>query len=104
GRATALRLAQAGAHVAILARGEAALAAVRAELGAAARDPEQRFAAMPCAGADAPQVDDAVAAAIAALGGLDLLVNNAGIAIAKRFSDTSLAEVRRGFDVDVLGA
>jgi 3-dehydrosphinganine reductase len=104
GRATALRLAQAGAHVAILARGEAALASVRAELGAAARDPEQRFAAIPCDVADAAQVDDAVAAAIAALGGLDLLVNNAGIAIAKRFSDTSLAEFRRVFDVNVFGA
>lgn len=104
GRATALRLAAAGAHVAILARGEAALSSVRAELGAAARDAEQRFAAIPCDIADTGQVDHAVAAAIAALGGLDLVVNNAGIPLAKRFEDTSLAEFSRVLDVNVLGA
>jgi len=104
GRATALQLAGAGAHVAILARGESALASVRAELAAAAPRPEQRFAAIPCDVADAAQVDHAVAAAIAALGGLDLVVNNAGIAVAKRFEDTSQDEFDRVLDVNFFGA
>ena len=104
GRATALRLAERGAHVAILARGEAALASVRAELARAAPRSEQRFAAIPCDVADAAQVADAVAAAIAALGGLDLVVNNAGIPRAARFEDTSAEEFRRVLDVNFLGA
>lgn len=104
GRATALQLAEVGAHVAILARGEAALASVRAELGSRARGSEQRFAAIPCDVADPAQVEHAVAAAIAALGGLDLVVNNAGIARAARFEDTTLDDFRRVLDINFLGA
>jgi 3-dehydrosphinganine reductase len=104
GRATALRLARSGAHVAILARGEAALASVRAELAVEARDSEQRFAAIPCDVADPPQVSQAVAETVAALGGLDLVVNNAGIPRAARFEDITAAEFARVLDVNFLGA
>jgi 3-dehydrosphinganine reductase len=104
GRATALQLAAAGAHVAILARGEAALASVRAELGSAARGAEQRFAAVPCDIAVAEQVEHAVAATVDALGGLDLVVNNAGVPRAARFEDTTDAEFRRVLDVNFFGA
>jgi 3-dehydrosphinganine reductase len=104
GRATALQLAREGAHVAITARGAAALASVRAELEAAAPGAEQRFAAFPCDVADAAQVEEMVAGATAALGGLDLVVNNAGIARAARFEDTSADEFRRLLDVNFLGA
>jgi len=104
GRATALQLAREGAHVAIAARGAAALASVRAELAAAARGADPRFAAFPCDVADPAQVEEMVAGAIAALGGLDLVINNAGIAQAARFEDTSAADFRRLLDVNFLGA
>jgi 3-oxoacyl-[acyl-carrier protein] reductase len=70
GRAIALGFAQAGARVAICARGAAALEATRAELG------EGAFAA-PCDLADAGAIARFVPAAAAALGGIDILVNNA---------------------------
>jgi 3-dehydrosphinganine reductase len=104
GRAVALRLAREGAHVAILARGAAGLASVRAELAAAATRSEQRFAAVPCDVADAAGVAAAIARAVEALGGLDLLVNNAGTPRAARFEDTTADEFRRVLDVNFLGA
>lgn len=104
GRATALQLAREGAHVAIAARGAAALASVRTELGGVARGADQRFAAFPCDVADPVQVEEMVGGAIAALGGLDLVVNNAGIARATRFEDTPAEEFRRLLDVNFLGA
>lgn len=104
GRATALALARRGAHVALLARGARGLEEACAEAGAAATSPAQRFFAVPCDVADAAQVETAVAGAAAALGGLDLVVNNAGIAHAARFEDTPLEVFRRVFEVNFLGA
>lgn len=104
GRATALGLARRGAHVALLARGARALEAVCAEVAAVAASPAQRFVALPCDVADAAQVEAGVAGAAAALGGLDLVVNNAGIAHAERFEDTPLEVFRRIFEVNFLGA
>lgn len=103
GRALALALARRGAHVAILARGAAALAAVRDELVAAATDPAQRFAALPCDVADAAAAARAVDGAAEALGGLDFVVNNAGVALAQRFEDTELDAFRRVLDVNFHG-
>jgi 3-dehydrosphinganine reductase len=103
GRALALGLAREGASVAIAARGAAALEAVRAELAAAAPDPAQRFAALPLDVADAAQVHDGVARARAALDGLDLVVNDAGIAHAARMVDTPLEVFRRVLEVNFLG-
>lgn len=103
GRALALALVRDGAHVAILARGHERLTAVRHELEQAAR-PGQRVAAVAADVADAAQTQRAVAECAAALGGLDLLVNDAGIALARRAADTSLADYRRVLEVDFLGA
>ncbi len=72
GRVIARRFADAGARVFVCDIDEAALAAFRAEnpaIGAAKADV-----------ADFRQVDALFAAATSALGGLDVLVNNAGIA------------------------
>jgi 3-dehydrosphinganine reductase len=104
GRAIALGLARAGAHVAIVARREGPLAEALAALRAAAPDPAQRFAAIPADVAEPEQAARAVTACVAALGGLDLVVNNAGAARALRFEDTPLAEFRRLLDVNFLGA
>ena len=53
--------------------------------------------------ADAASVDAAVAAAVASLGGLDVLVNNAGIGAAGTVADNDDAEWHRVFDVNVVG-
>jgi len=104
GRAIALALARAGAHVAIVARRPGPLEDTRAALRAAAPDAAQRFAAIAADVADPEQAARAVEEAVAALGGLDLVVNNAGAARALRFEDTPLAEFRRLLDVNFLAA
>jgi 3-dehydrosphinganine reductase len=104
GRAIALALARAGAHVAIVARREGPLHATAEALRAAAADPGQRIAAIAADVADEAQAARAVAQAASALGGLDLVVNNAGAARALRFEDTPLAEFRRLLEVNFLGA
>ncbi len=75
GRRLALTLAEAGADVAITYRGSAADAEqTAAELQALG----VKALALACDVGDETSVQAAVAAAVAALGGLDLLVNNAG--------------------------
>ena len=73
GRAIAQGFAAAGADVSICARGAAALDSTRAELMLHGRVVH----AAPCDLADAAAVAGYVAAAQAALGGIDVLVNNA---------------------------
>ena len=79
GRAIALALAKAGADVAVNyhVRGNAAAAAV-----AAIRALGRRAIAVAADVAQGPAVTDMVAQAVRELGPIDLLVNNAGIAIA----------------------
>ncbi len=73
GRSIALGFAQAGAGVSICARGAAALEATRADIAAFGHAAH----AAPCDLADAGQIAAYVGAAAAALGGIDVLVNNA---------------------------
>lgn len=70
GRSVALGFAKAGAAVSICARGAEALAATKAEMGPKAH-------AASCDLGDKDAVNGYVAEAIRALGGLDILVNNA---------------------------
>jgi 3-oxoacyl-[acyl-carrier protein] reductase len=77
GRATALRLAQEGTAVAVLARTRSDLDAVVAEITAVGGT----AVAVSADVGDAARVGGAVAEAIAALGGLDGLVLNAGIGV-----------------------
>jgi 3-oxoacyl-[acyl-carrier protein] reductase len=73
GRAIALAFADCGAHVSICARGAEALAAARADIAAKGVTAH----AAPCDLADAEAVARYLAEAIEALGGVDILVNNA---------------------------
>ncbi|MCR0984249.1 SDR family NAD(P)-dependent oxidoreductase [Roseomonas populi] len=73
GRSIALAFAQAGAAVALCARGAAALEETRAEIEATGA---QAFAA-PCDLSDAASIAAFVPQAADALGGIDILVNNA---------------------------
>jgi len=73
GRSIALQFAAAGADVSICARGEASLAGTAAEL----RAHGGKVHTMACDLADGPSVVAYVKAAAEALGGIDVLVNNA---------------------------
>ena len=73
GRAIALALAQAGAAVSICARGADALEATRQDIAAHG----QIAHAAPCDLANAEAIKSYIAAAATALGGVDILVNNA---------------------------
>ncbi len=73
GRSIALGFAEAGAAVSICARGAAGLEATRKEIAAFGHAAH----AAPCDLADAAQIAAYVSAAAAALGGIDVLVNNA---------------------------
>jgi 3-oxoacyl-[acyl-carrier protein] reductase len=62
--------------------------------------------AVQCDVADGNQVDGAVARAVRELGGIDLLINNAGLHLSKYnqpFSRLARDEVRALFDVNVMG-
>ena len=74
GRAIAIAYAGAGADVAITARNEALLKEVGDEIEAMGR----HAVIVPADALDGDQLRAAVAAAALALGGLDVLVNNAG--------------------------
>lgn len=100
GAATAVRLAREGADVALtyVNGKEAADDVVRAveALG-------RRAVALRADSADAAESAGAVGAAAEALGGLDVLVNNAGVGVLGPLEDLSLADVDRVLAVNVRG-
>jgi NAD(P)-dependent dehydrogenase (short-subunit alcohol dehydrogenase family) len=82
GRSIALKLAEAGADVAVSARGESDLVALRGEIESRGR----RALAITCDVTDAQQVNERLAkGALDAWGGIDILVNNAGNAGSAKF-------------------
>jgi 3-oxoacyl-[acyl-carrier protein] reductase len=100
GAAIAKRLAAEGASVAITYAKDASSAsavvkAIEAEGGKAI--------AIQADAADAEAVKNAVEKAVATLGRLDLLVNNAGIGIPKKFEETTLDELDRVINVNLRG-
>jgi 3-oxoacyl-[acyl-carrier protein] reductase len=100
GAAIAKRLAADGASVAITYAKDAsaASAVVKAiELGGG------KAVAIQADAADAKAVKGAVEKAVAALGRLDVLVNNAGTAIPKRFEETTLEEMDHMINLNFRG-
>lgn len=91
GRAVAVEFARLGADLLLVARGREGLEQVREELGAAHPGRALRMVAADVASEDGR---DAVLDAVAELGGLQVLVNNAGTNIRKRISQLSLEEYR----------
>ena len=79
GKAMALALARAGAHVIVNGRDEKKLAPVVAEIAALDPASGKKSTALPADLADRAAVDRLIAQAIAWQGHLDILVNNAGI-------------------------
>jgi len=62
-----------------------------------------RLLPLTCDVTDQASVEAAVTAAVAHLGGIDVLVNNAGIGAQGTVEDTDIAEWQRVFDVNVFG-
>jgi clavulanate-9-aldehyde reducatase len=96
GAAVARASVEAGARVALLARRRDRLAEVAGPLGSAA-------VSVPCDITDGDAVRAAVNQAAERLGGLDGLVNSAGLFTVSPFLDTDPSAWRAMFDVNVLG-
>jgi rhamnulose-1-phosphate aldolase/alcohol dehydrogenase len=99
GRAIAHRLAAEGACVVVADRDAGAAATVAAELGHA-------DVAVPVTAdvTDEEQVAAAVAAAALAFGGVDLVVNNAGLSVSKPLTETTAADWDLQHDVMARGS
>jgi NAD(P)-dependent dehydrogenase (short-subunit alcohol dehydrogenase family) len=100
GRALALGFAAAGARIVALDRDSAGLETLRAQLERESRP----CLALTCDVTDADACERAVAAGVARFGGLDVLVNNAGLSHRSAFAHTGLDVIRRVMEVNFFGA
>lgn len=96
GRAVATQLASEGAQVALLARRAPLLAALADELG------ERSFAVV-CDVADAEAAERAVAAAGERLGGIDLVVNSAGVCLPVALEDLDTVTWSESLAINLTG-
>lgn len=94
GATTARLFAREGAGVALLDRDASRAGEVAREAGGVAFGADV---------ADAAEVEDVVARAAAALGGLDGVVNAAGTGVSALFAQTSLADWKRSLDINLTG-
>jgi len=100
GRVLARRLAEAGARVALVARREPALRELAAEIAAAGGE----ALVLPCDVAERDAVESAARRAAETLGGVDLLVNNAGYGHHRTFLEWDVADMERMLRVNFLGS
>jgi 3-oxoacyl-[acyl-carrier protein] reductase len=100
GAAIAKRLAADGASVAITYAKDVSSASTVVEAIEAAGG---KAVAIQAYAADSKAVHGAVEKAVAILGRLDVLVNNAGTAIPKKFEDTTLEEIDRMININLRG-
>jgi rhamnulose-1-phosphate aldolase/alcohol dehydrogenase len=104
GRATAQRLAAEGACVVVVDRDGESAATVAAGLGAGRADPADAAVGVTADVTDEAAVAGAFEAAALAFGGVDLVVNNAGLSIAKPLLETTLADWDIQHDVMARGS
>jgi len=97
GAATARRFLQEGATTAILDRDEAAGKELARELPELAQ-------ALVCDVGDQAEVHKAFASAVALMGGIDIVINNAGISIRHGFLDITKKEWDRVIGINLTGA
>lgn len=100
GRELALRLAQKGARVALVARRAERLEGLAAEIAAV----NGEALVVPCDVADREQVLAAARRTVEHFGGIDLLINNAGYGHHRRFLDWELDDMERMMRVNYFGA
>ena len=96
GAATAARFLEEGSHVCVLDRDAKAAAAIRKQLPALTDVLEADVSSL-------SQVREAIAAAVTQMGGLDVVVNNAGISIRHKFLDITREEWDKVLAVDLTG-
>ncbi len=101
GLATAIRFADAGAEVAILARNAETLEAAKAAIGRAGRGAVAAFA---CDVTDASAVQRAYDSVMSTLGKVDILVNNAGTSQTGKFEDITDAVWQADLDLKLFAA
>lgn len=99
GQATAERLLAEGAKVVIASNDEARLAQVASEIGS----PDD-VVAIPTDVSKKDQIEALVAATVKKFGKLDIMVNNAGIAMIKNFLDVTKEDYDRVLGVNLEGA
>ncbi|MBC8159814.1 MAG: SDR family oxidoreductase, partial [Roseiflexaceae bacterium] len=97
GRATARRLAQDGAHIAILDINSVGAQMLADELNT--QHGAGRAIAISCNVTSEAAVERAFEEAILSFGGADIVVSNAGIAISAPIDQTSLADYEKTFDI-----
>jgi 7-alpha-hydroxysteroid dehydrogenase len=100
GAGIALAYAQAGADVVLVARTPEQLNGVAAQIRATG----QRAITVACDVRDLTQAPVIVEQAVSGLGGLDVVVNNAGGAAPRAFLDTTAAELETAFHLNVTAA
>lgn len=100
GAATAVAFAEAGADVAVLARTADDLEEVAGQVRARGR----RALAVPGDVNDLGFLAEAVERCVGELGGLDVLVNNAGGSVSRPFPDTTVAQLESSFHFNVSSA
>ena len=102
GAAFAQALCERGAKVALVDTNAKVLASVAADL----RENGHEAIAITCDVSDEAAVQTAVARTASEMGGIDILINNAGLHSLKyneSFKKLGIAEVRRLFDVNIMG-
>lgn len=102
GEALALEFAQRGANLVLSARRENELERVRDRCTQAGLDMKNTLV-LPLDVTDHPAFDAAVANVTGRFGGIDMLINNAGISQRSLCVDTDMAVYRQLMEVDVLG-
>ena len=96
GAATAQAFAAAGANVVLAARDEARLAAVAGSIAG-------RTLVVPTDVSDRRAVERLVAETVAAFGGIDIVINNAGVGLAAPVAEMSADDFEQALAVDLFG-
>ncbi|MEU7743479.1 bifunctional aldolase/short-chain dehydrogenase [Nonomuraea sp. NPDC049158] len=104
GAATARRLAAEGACVVVADRDLGAADKVAAELGGAAYRPQDVAIAVGVDVTSEEQIAEAVRQAVLAFGGVDLVVNNAGLSLSRSLLETTLDDWNLQHDVMARGS
>lgn len=104
GKALALKLARAGAHISIIARTSTTLDAAKNEVETARAHSAQRVLALKADVAVAAEVTAAIETAIAQLGPPDMLIASAGIAHPGNFRDLPLSVFEQTMATNYFGS